>query len=163
MEETRMDEIERWTDPWDGYGLRAWRHPRKSRLLARLKAIRPVGATPDRLGFHILRNHLGQAVEELGPFEYGYAYERLIVLDWSTRFRVLKFFDPEHIRTYARSYGPPGGSILGHYWYGLLGGEELSEIERRHCLELRRRERALRLRFSPWIRWRRPTSRTACE
>lgn len=158
-----MDEIKRWTDPWDGYGLRTWKHPRKSRLLERLRAILPVGATPERLGFHILRNLLGKGVEILPPLDYGYAYERLIVLDWSTRFKTLRFFDPQYVRTYARSYGPPAESVLGQYWYGLLGGEELLEIERRYLLEFRRRARARSLYCVPWTRWRRPPRLSACE
>jgi hypothetical protein len=125
-----MDELCRFTDPWDAYGLRCWRQPGKSRLIGRLRKMRPRDTIPWRRGYLILRGLLGEGLDRVDPLETGYAYHRLLVLDWSTGFRELGYFTETEIRDYALLYGPPQDSVLGHYWYGLLGGETPREIER---------------------------------
>jgi hypothetical protein len=67
-----------------------------------------------------------------------------MVLDWSTNFGVLGWFKEEEIREHSLLYGPPEDSILGHFWYGLLGGEKLADIER---LFLRRERSLLRIGY----------------
>ena len=125
-----MDELSRWTDPWNAYGLRVWRQPARSRLIARLKKIPPRMTIPWRRGFFILWQLLGERIEFLEPLELNYAYQRLLLLDWITGFQALGFFTEAEIREYALLSGPPQDSILGHFWYGLLGGESPREIER---------------------------------
>lgn len=125
-----MDELSRFTDPWDAYGLRAWRTPHKSRLIARLKKIAPRNTIPWRRGFLILRELLGEKIDDVPALELGFAYQRLLALEWSTGFRVLGFFTEAEIRDYALLSGPPQDSILGHFWGGLLAGEPPREIER---------------------------------
>jgi len=125
-----MDELGRWTDPWDAYGLRVWRQPARSRLISRLKKIPPRITIPWRRGFLILWQLLGERVEFVDPLELGYAYQRLLVIDWLTEFKELGFFTEAEIREYALLSGPPQDSVLGHFWYGLLGGESPRDIER---------------------------------
>lgn len=124
-----MDELDRFTNPWDSYGLRAWRNPAKSLLIRRLKVISPRKSIPCRRGFFILRHLLGEELDRVGPLELSYAYQRLLIVDWSTRFQALGFFNESEIRAYALLYGPPQDSTLGHFWYGLLGGEDLKDVE----------------------------------
>jgi hypothetical protein len=124
-----MDELGRFSDPWDWYGLRSYRRPRSSRLIARLKKIRPRDTIPFRRGFLILRELLGEALDHVEPLELSYAYQRLLVIDWSTGFGSLGFFSEPEVRSYALLYGPPQDSALGHFWYGLLGGEDPRQIE----------------------------------
>ena len=125
-----MDELSRFTDPWDAYGLRAWRNPGRSRLIARLKKIRPRDTIPCRRGFLILRELLGEEIDHTDPLDLSYAYKRLLVIEWSTDFKHLKFFTESEVRDYALHFGPPQDSVLGHFWYGLKGGEHPREIER---------------------------------
>ncbi len=125
-----MDEFSRFTDPWDSYGLRAWRKPERSRLLARLKKVQPRLTVPWRRGFLILRELLGEAIDWADPLDQSYAYQRLLVLDMATGFKVLGFFTEAEVRDYALLSAPPQDSILGHFWYGLLGGESPGEIEK---------------------------------
>lgn len=125
-----MDEVNRFADPWDSYGLRAWRQPARSRLIGRLKKIKPRDTVPWRRGFLILRELLGEKYEWADPLELGYAYQRLLVLDWLTGFKVLGFFSEEEVRDYGLLCAPPQDSILGHFWYGLIGGEAPADIER---------------------------------
>ena len=133
-----MDELSRFADPWNGYGLRAWRQPGRSRLIARLKKIAPRGPIPWRRGFLILRELLGEKLDQVDSLDVGYAYQRLLILDWLTDFKDLGFFTEAEIREYALLSGPPQDSILGHFWSGLLGGEPPREIER---IYRRQRER----------------------
>ena len=135
-----MEEIERFSDPWDGVGLRAWRHPKKSRLLRRLRRQHPRATLAERRGYYVLRDFFGEVVDRIGSLALEYAYQRLLVLDWSTRFRQLGFFTEEEIRSHARVYGPPQESLLGHFWYGLIRDESLGEIERL-CFSRERRPR----------------------
>jgi hypothetical protein len=138
-----MDELSRFTDPWDAIGLRVWRKPERSRLIARLKRIPPRQTIPWRRGYLILRELFGEDYDDRESLELSYAYQRLLVLDWMTGFRVLGFFNEAEVRDYAALAGPPQDSILGHFWYGLLGGESPQEIEtiyrRRVAVEKRRR------------------------
>jgi hypothetical protein len=124
-----MTEIDRFTDPWDCYGLRAYRKPARSRLLARLRRIRRRETIPARRGVLILRELLGEDFDRLGALEVGFAYQRLLVIEWSTGFSHLGFFTEAEVRDYALLHGPPQDSPLGHFWYGLLGGESFGEIE----------------------------------
>lgn len=125
-----MEELNRFTDPWDSYGLRVWRQPARSRLIARLKKIQPRTTIPWRRGFLILRELLGEDFERVDALEAAYAYQRLLVLDWLTGFKALGFFTEAEVRDYALLCAPPQDSILGHFWYGLLGGEAPRDIER---------------------------------
>lgn len=125
-----MDEITRFADPYDTVGLRAWKTPGRSRLLRRLKALTPRPTVPGRRGYYLLRDLLGDGVEELPSLEMEYCYQRLLLLDWTTEFRELGFFTEEEIRAHAVLYGPPTDSAIGHYWYGLLGREDRREIDR---------------------------------
>jgi hypothetical protein len=132
------DELARFSDPWDEIGLDSWRRPGESDLLARLKGTAPMDAPLEPRGLQVLARLWGDRVLALRWLESGYAIERLMVLDWMTGFRVLGFFTEEEIRGFAVLYGPPERSILGQFWYGLLGGESLADIER----IFRRRARA---------------------
>ena len=125
-----MTEIDRFTDPWDFYGLRAYRRPERSRLLNRLRKIPRRDTIPARRGLLILRELLGEGFDRLGALEAGFAYQRLLVIEWSTGFKHLGFFSEAEIRDYALLDGPPQDSPLGHFWYGLLGGETFHEIEK---------------------------------
>jgi hypothetical protein len=144
-----MNELCRFTDPWDWIGLRGWRRPEKSRVYRRLGALQPRPTILGPRAFLLLRDLFGGPIDELPPLETEYAVQRLMVLDWSTGFKVLKFFTEEEVRDHSRLYGPPVDSVLGHFWYGLLGGETSSEIER---ILLRRREVSI-----PWAhKWAGP-------
>src|SRR5262245_21290905 len=125
-----MDELSRFADPWDSMGLRVWRQPARSRLIARLKKIAPRNTIPWRRGFLILRELLGEKIDQVDALDLGYAYQRLLVIDWLTDFKSLGFFTEAEIREYALLCGPPQDSILGHLWGGLLGGESPRQIER---------------------------------
>lgn len=125
-----MDELSRFKDPWDPVGLCAWRQPARSRLIARLRKITPRDTIPWRRGFLILRELFGEKVDQVDALDLGYAYQRLLILDWATDFRLLGFFTEAEIREYALLSGPPQDSILGHFWCGLLGGELPRDIER---------------------------------
>lgn len=130
-----MSEIIRFTDPYDPYGLWALRRAEKSRLFGRLAKLRPPATIPWRRGYFILWKLWGAAIERLLVAELERAFQRLLVLDWMTKFEILGFFTEEEIRSYAVFAGPPEDSVLGHFWYGLLGREDLSDIEkiiRRH-------------------------------
>jgi len=132
-----MNELDRFTDPYDWIGLRGWRHPERSRIFRRLKALKPRPTILGRRAFLLLRDLFGGPIDELPGLELEYAVQRLMVLDWSTGFEVLGFFTEEEVRDHSRLYGPPVESVLGHFWYGLLGHEEPRDIER---VYLRRRE-----------------------
>ena len=125
-----MEELERFTDPLDSYGLRVWRNSDRSRLIARLKKIKPRDTIPWRRGYLNLRELLGEEFDRADPLDQCYAYHRLLILDWLTGFKHLGFFTEQEVRYYALISGPPQDSILGHFWYGLLGGEAPGEIER---------------------------------
>src|SRR5258706_16430002 len=125
-----MEELGRFTDPWDGYGLRSWRKPGSNRLIARLKKIHPRPTIPWRRGFLVLRELLGEKIDRVDPLDLNYAYQRLLVIDWATGFKYLGFLTEAEIRDYALLSGPPQDSVLGHFWYGLLGGETPREIDR---------------------------------
>jgi len=143
-----MDELSRFTDPWESYGLRVWRQPARSRLIARLKKITPRDTIPWRRGFLVLRELLGEEIDRVEPLELGYAYQRLLVLDWLTGFQALGFFTEAEVRDYALLSGPPQDSILGHFWYGLLGGEaprDIEKIYRRRTVAALDRRRAKQL------------------
>jgi hypothetical protein len=136
-----MDELSRFSDPWDSIGLQTWRRPERSRLLARLKRIRPSPTIPWRRGFLILRELFGEKVERRDPLDVDYCFQRLLVLDWLSGFRALGFFNDAEVREYALLNAPPQDSILGHFWYGLLGGEEPRDIDRMYRRQLAARER----------------------
>lgn len=125
-----MDELNRFTDPWNSIGLRVWRLGDRSRLIGRLKKIQPRATIPWRRGYLILRELLGEDLDRCDSLDVSYAYQRLLVLDWLTGFKALGFFTETEVRDYALLCGPPQDSILGHYWYGLLGGEAPQDIER---------------------------------
>jgi hypothetical protein len=125
-----MDEVNRFVDPWDAYGLRAWRYGARSRLIARLKNIPAKKTIPWRRGFFILRDLLGEDLDRVDSLELSYAFQRLLVLDWLTGFKALGFFTEGEIRDYALLCAPPQDSVLGHFWYGLLAGESPRDIER---------------------------------
>ena len=125
-----MDELHCFADPWNPIGLRIWRRPERSRLIQRLKKIRPRKTIPWRRGYLILRELFGERVDEQDTLELGYAYLRLLTIEWMTGFRCLRFFSESEVREYALLAGPPQDSVLAHYWYGLLGGESPREIER---------------------------------
>ena len=144
-----MEEVERFSDPWDGYGLRAWRRPGKSRLLRRLSMQHPRVTPAERRGYFVLRDFFGEGVDRIGSLALEYAYQRLLVLDWSTRFRRLGFFTEEEIRSHARILGPPQESLLGHFWYGLNRGQSLKEIERSYLAQERGRRQKPQPRLLP--------------
>lgn len=125
-----MDEIDRFSDPWNSYGLRAWRLGDRSRLIARLKKITARKTIPWRRGYLILRELLGEDLDRLDSLELSYAYQRLLVLDWLTNFKSLGFFTEAEVRDYGLLCAPPQDSILGHFWHGLMGGEAPADIER---------------------------------
>lgn len=60
-----MEEIARFSDPFDCYGLQAWKNPGRSRLLRRLKKLKPRPSIPPRRGYHLLRELLGEGMEGL--------------------------------------------------------------------------------------------------
>ena len=125
-----MDELNRFSDPYDDFGLRAWHAPRKNRLLKRWAKLKLKPTIPTRRGFYLLQDYFGKPLDWLGALELEYAFQRLLILDWSTKFRFLGFFTEVEIRGHAQLNGPPEASVLGHYWYGLLGREDLRDVER---------------------------------
>jgi hypothetical protein len=147
-----MDELLCFVDPWNSIGLRIWRRPERNRLVQRLKKIRPRKTIPWRRGYLVLRELFGEKLDEQDTLAIGYAYQRLLAMDWVTGFRCLGFFTEEEVRDYALLAGPPQDSILGHFWYGLLGGETPREIERiyRRLVAAERRRRALRAPLGPY-------------
>lgn len=127
--EYKPTEFDRFFDPDDWIGLRSWAYPDKSKLLQRLKRIQPRDTVLDRRGLHILKEHFGNDVMRISFNDFSYGLMRLIAIDWLTQFKVLRFFQEEEVRDYARVHGPPERSVLAEYWYGLFSREEPGQIE----------------------------------
>src|SRR5882762_5908035 len=96
-----MNELGRFADPWDWYGLRVWRHPERSRLVGRLRRIEVPSTIPCLRGYAILRALLGEDVECAGYQDLSHAYQRLLLVEWLTSFRELGRFHEFEIRAYA--------------------------------------------------------------
>jgi hypothetical protein len=124
-----MTDFDRFFDPEDAIGLRAWREPGMNRLFRRLAKIAPRPTIPERRAVYILMELFGDRVLDLPTKVFARGFERLMVLDWITGFRFLAFFTEKEVREHALLYEPPCLSKLGHFWHGLLQGESPSAID----------------------------------
>jgi hypothetical protein len=124
-----MTDFERFFNPEDAIGLRAWREPAMNRLFRRLGRILPRPTIPERRAIYILMALFGDRVLDLPSAVFHRGFERLMVLDWITGFRFLGFFTEKEVREHASLYSPPCLSKLGYFWHGLLQGESLATID----------------------------------